>query len=76
MESSDLVVVATVPDMTTGELIKNMLRAEGIRCFLGGEESTGNLGIPAFSTDVLVPALDSDRARKLIAEHERHHRQK
>jgi hypothetical protein len=76
MESTDLVVVASVPDLTTAELIKNMLNAEGIRVFLGGEESSGNLGIAAFETDVLVPAIDSDRARKLIAEHEGHHRTK
>ena len=74
MAPNDLVVVCSLTDAIKAEMIKNMLRAEGIRCFLGGEATAANLGLSAFETDVLVPAIDGDRANKLIEAHESHKR--
>jgi hypothetical protein len=72
VNTSDLVNVYSLTDATKAEIIKGFLHGEGIRCFLGGEQAAANLGIPAFEVDVMVPAGDADRARKLIERHEKH----
>jgi hypothetical protein len=72
MESNDLVVVYSYADAMEAEMIKNVLQAEGIRSFISGEEAAANLGLAPFASDVLVPAMDADRARKLIEAHEMH----
>jgi hypothetical protein len=71
METNDLIRVYTLTNATHAEIIKNFLQEEGIRCFLDGEESAANLGLSAFEINVMVPAGDADRARKLIESHER-----
>ena len=73
MEPSDLISVYSLRDVTKAEMIKNMLHVEGIRCFLNGVSTAANLGLPIFSVDILVPAIDADRAGKLIEAHERAH---
>jgi hypothetical protein len=71
MESSDLICVYSLTDVSKAEMIKNLLRTEGVRCFLAGEATAANLGLAVFRIDVMVPALDGDRASKLIESHER-----
>jgi hypothetical protein len=73
MESTDLISVYSLQDATEAQMIKNFLHAEGIRCFLSGEATAANLGLPVFTVDILVPAIDADRAGKLIECHERLH---
>jgi hypothetical protein len=69
MDCNDLVNVYTVVEPVEAEIIKNFLRAEGIRCFVDGEHQAGIQGIAAFEIGILVPAADADRARKLIQKH-------
>jgi hypothetical protein len=69
VETSDLIRVYTLTNATQAEIIKTFLQEEGIRCFLDGEEAA-SLGLSAFEINVMVPAGDADRARKLIESHE------
>ena len=71
MEINDPVCVYTLNDGIKAEVIKNYLHAQGIRCFLDGENA-GDLGLNAFAIRVMVPAIDADRARKLLERHEPH----
>ena len=64
-----LVTVYTVENPVEAEIIQNALHAEGIRCFLEGENQAG--GLTAMEIKIQVPIADADRARKLIASHER-----
>ena len=70
MDIRELVTVYTVTNPVEGELIKNALNAEGIRCYLDGVGQAGEAGIGAFEIKVQVPAGDADRARKFIDAHE------
>ena len=72
MEYSDLVSAYTLTDATKAEIIKGFLQAKGIHCVLGGEQTAANLGISAFEIDIMVPAADADRVRRLIESHESH----
>lgn len=67
MEASELIVVYTAKDPNEAEIIHNALQAEGIASFIEGEHQAGLSGI--FDVKVLVPAIDADRARKLIETH-------
>jgi hypothetical protein len=69
VDPSDLIKVYTLTNAPQAEIIKTFLEEEGIRCFLDGEEA-GSLGLSAFEINVMVPAGDADRARKLIESHE------
>lgn len=70
MHARDLVAVYSLADANKAEVIKNALEAEGIRCFLDGAKTAGQMGIAAFEVRLLVPAEHADRARKLIESHE------
>jgi hypothetical protein len=72
MDIHELVTVYTVTNHLEGEMIKNALNTEGIRCFLGGAGQAGEAGVGAFEINIQVPAADADRARKFIRAHERH----
>jgi hypothetical protein len=74
MEINDPVCVYTLNDGVKAEIIKNFLDAEGIRCYLDGENA-GDLGIAAFDIRVMVAAGDADRARRLLEEREPHNRE-
>jgi len=74
MDSRELVTVYTVTNPLEGEVIKNALKAEGIRCFLDGTGQAGEAGIGAFEVKVQVAAKDADRAKKFIQAHERHNK--
>lgn len=68
MDTNDLISVYQVSDPGRAEIIKSALRDEGIRCELGGELQAGFTGM--FEIDVLVRAIDADRARKIIELHD------
>jgi len=70
MTTTEPIIVFTETDASRAEIIKSFLRGEGIRCFLDGEQTAGNLGISAFEVRVMVPSGDADHARKLIEQHE------
>jgi len=71
MNVVDLVTVYSAPDPIKAEIIKNGLNAEGIRCFIEGENQAGEAGLMAFEVKVQVPAEQADRAIRFIQEHER-----
>ena len=73
MDITEPVCVCTETDATRAEMIKGFLRSEGISCFLAGEQTSANLGLSAFSVDIMVPAGHADRAQKLLERHDRQH---
>jgi hypothetical protein len=66
------VSVYTLSNPLEAEMVKNYLLGEGIRCYLDGGLQAAESGLTGFPINVLVPASDADRARKLIHEHEIH----
>jgi len=64
----ELVTVYTVKEPTLAELLKRELAMEGIRCEVSGENQAGLAGV--LNIDLLVQAVDVDRARKFLAQHE------
>lgn len=64
MDANELVTVYTLSDPYRAEIIKDVLQSEGIRCELGGEGQAGLTGL--LDIDVLVRAVDADRAEKII----------
>ncbi|MCC6421232.1 MAG: DUF2007 domain-containing protein [Gemmataceae bacterium] len=72
MDYNDLVTVYTIGDPVKAEIIKNALKAEGIRCFLEQEDQAALSGLMGVSVKLQVPAHDADRAAKFIREHEQH----
>jgi hypothetical protein len=69
----ELVTVYTVQEPTLAELLRQELAAEGIRCEISGENQAGLTGL--LRIDLLVQAMDADRARRLLSEFEQrqHH---
>ena len=69
MEADDLVTVYTLNDPNKAEIIKHALMAEGIRCELEGEHQAGFTGM--FEIEVVVKAVEADRARGIIESHDK-----
>ncbi|MEZ6057407.1 MAG: DUF2007 domain-containing protein [Planctomycetaceae bacterium] len=70
-DPDELVTVYTVVEPTRAELLRAVLQSEGIRCNIGGETQAGLTGTT--SIDILVRAIDADRAHRLIVSHEEGH---
>jgi hypothetical protein len=68
MEAQDLVTVYTVSNPIEAEAVRNLLHAEGIACEIGGEAQGGFAGV--LEIGILVRAIDADRARHLIEQHQ------
>lgn len=68
MEPLDSVTVYKVTDPNRAEIIKSALASEGIHCDLGGENQAGFTGL--WEIEVMVRAIDADRAKKIIESHE------
>lgn len=64
----ELVKVYTVNEPTLAELLRQELAMEGIKCEIGGENQAGLAGV--LNIDLLVEAVNADRAKKFIAQHE------
>lgn len=67
-DKNELVTVYTVSTPVEAEILKNFLNAEGIACEVGGEGQAGFTGITEI--EILVKAIDADRAAALIRSHE------
>lgn len=61
----ELVTIYTVQEPTLAELLKQELAAAGIRCEISGENQAGLTGL--LRIDLLVQAMDADRARQLLS---------
>ena len=70
MDSEELTSVYSLDDPNKAEIIKHALLAEGIKCELGGEHQAGFTGMGSMTIEVLVRAIDADRATKIIESHE------
>ena len=68
MDLDELVKVYTLCDAGLAEIIRASLQDEGIPCQLGGRQQAGFTG--TVEIDVLVRAVDADKARRLILAHE------
>jgi hypothetical protein len=69
MDFDELVPVYSVKEAVEAEIVKNALHAEGIRASIENENQAGLTGI--FDIRILVPAVDHDRARRILEAHER-----
>lgn len=63
-DPNETVVVHTTNDVYEAEIIRNLLRSEGIACELDGQSQGGFTEL--VSTRLFVHASDADRARRLI----------
>lgn len=68
MHLKDPVVICTLTNPIQAELIANMLKSEGISCFLGGINQASAVGLPGNIIQVNVAAENADRASKIIEE--------
>ena len=68
----ELVKVYTVTEPTLAELLCQELEMEGIKCEVGGENQAGLAGV--LNIDLLVQAVDAERARRFLEKHEHHSR--
>ena len=75
MEPQDLVTVYTVSNSVEAEIIKNALHAEGIKCFVAGENQAAESGLTGLAIGIDVPAADADRARGFIQAHDQRRKQ-
>lgn len=69
----ELVKVYTVNEPTLAELLRAELASEGIRCEVSGENQAGLAGV--LNIQLLVQAIDVDRARKILESGEQRHRE-
>lgn len=67
VDASELVSIYQSSNPGEAEIIKSALLEEGIPCELGGESQAGFTGM--FAIDVLVRAVDAERAREFIESH-------
>jgi hypothetical protein len=71
MDADEPVVVQTTTNFAEAEILKNLLEGEGIKCEVEGENQGSFAGVLGIS--LLVRAWDEERARQILAAHERHH---
>jgi putative signal transducing protein len=72
MDMQDLVTVYTASNSPQAEIVKNFLVAEGIPCFIAGENQAAEAGLIGIAIQLQVPAAHADHARKLLASRESH----
>lgn len=65
MEAQEPVSIYTVNTPTEAQMVRNALAAEGIAAEISGDDQAGLAGV--LTIDVLVKAVDADRARAVIA---------
>lgn len=70
METNDLLVVYTTDNANDAEIIKVALHQEGIKCEIDGESQGGLAGLGISEIKLLVRAIDFDRARKFVEQHQ------
>jgi hypothetical protein len=72
MDANGPVEIHTTNSFAEAEILRNALRAEGIKCELEGENQGSLAGVLAIR--ILVRALDADRARHMLASHRPGHK--
>jgi hypothetical protein len=70
-QPNDILTVYTTGNATEAEVLRSALEAEGIKCQVGGESQAGLAGIETMGIQLLVRAVDFDRARAFLEQH--HH---
>lgn len=70
MDAHDLVPIYTCTNPAEAEILRNALHVEGIACEIDGENQAGLAGI--MEIRLLVRALDAERARQYLEQHEHH----
>jgi Putative prokaryotic signal transducing protein len=70
VDPQELVTVYTAGNSVEAEIVKNALLDEGIKAFIDGEMQAAESGLPAIPVKVIVPAFESERARKFVEIHE------
>lgn len=70
MEAEELMVVYTTDNANTAELMRMALHNEGLKCEIDGESQAGLTGLSTMEIKLLVRAIDYDRARAYIEQHE------
>jgi Putative prokaryotic signal transducing protein len=73
MEAQEPVTVFTTNDPTVAEMIRNALLEEGIRAEVSGERQGGFSGVLP-EVEIIVRAIDADRALQIVEELEEHRR--
>jgi hypothetical protein len=71
MDANELMVVCTTSDANYAEILRGALHAEGIKCEIDGERQAGLTGLEVMEINVLVRAVDFDRAKSFVEKHER-----
>lgn len=67
----ELVTVYEAPNVVAARIVAQDLQDEGIACRLGDENQGGFPGLQQVEgVEILVKAVDADRARKIIEKHE------
>jgi hypothetical protein len=69
MDIHEPVTVYAVTNPVEAEIIRNVLQAEGIHCYLDGVNQAVAPGAGAFEIKVQVAAGDADCAGRLIRSH-------
>ena len=64
MEAQEPVTVYTVKNPAEAQMVRNALQAEGIAAEISGDDQAGLAGV--LTIDILVKAIDLDRARQVI----------
>lgn len=67
IDPNEPVAVYTTNDLLEAEIVRNALKAEGMRCEMDGESQGGFVELVEIK--LLVRAADADRARGLIEHH-------
>ncbi len=73
MESQEPVTVFTTNDPTIADMVRNVLHEEGIAAEVSGERQGGFAGVLQ-EVEVLVRAIDADRALRIVEELEERRR--
>lgn len=70
MEKDDLVEVYSTDDATKAEILRIALQNEGIDCEITDVHQAGFTGVGGFAViHLLVRAVDADRARTYLEQH-------
>jgi len=71
MPREHLVTVYSTAVLTQAQALRDLLRAEGMWCVLGGILRARARGVPVLEIQIQVPAASVARARQVIGSHDR-----
>ena len=70
-QPNDILTVYTTGNATEAEVLRAALEGEGIKCEVGGENQAGLAGVSSMEIQLLVRAVDFDRAKAFLEQHHR-----